>query len=82
MADGNGANTYYTIQMRQCNMFKHSQWDQAAAHTTHRQKTPCTLTTACGRRVAAAMRVMLIELVLLARMAFGCTICAAGHVAR
>ena len=63
-------------------MFKHSQWDQAAAHTTHRQKTPCTLTTACGRRVAAAMRVMLIELVLLARMAFGCTICAAGHVAR
>ncbi len=39
---------------------------------------PSTLTTACGRRVAAAMRVMLMELVLLARMAPGCTVCAAG----
>ena len=39
--------------------------------------TGLAFTTACGRRVAAAMRVMLMELVLLARMALGCTVCAA-----
>ena len=43
----------------------------------HRKLPVRALTTAWGRRVAAAMRVMLMELVLLARMASGCTVCAA-----
>lgn len=42
----------------------------------------CMPTTACGRLVAAPMRVMLIELVLVARIASGCTIWGAGDASQ